>query len=263
MKINIPSELYTTFNSVTYFDESHKYYLNGCELISVTTILHQYLNQFNEEYWAGVKGVEFNLSSKLIKRAWKFINEKGTFKGSIIHDYSENLFLNKVFKYPQIEILRRFGFDPILKEYNITKQHVDNFHTDVQGKLIPIRTEFVIYDEESLIGGMLDMLFYNIKAGEFQIWDWKTNKELTLEGKHDKLTGCLYMLDECDLEIYSLQLSMYKLIIEKNTGLKLGDSYLVWFSHNNSSYKIIKTKNRSYYANQILNERISNIKKTT
>jgi len=52
---------------------------------------------------------------------------------------------------------------------------------------------------------------------------------------------------------------MYKYIIEKNTGIKLGKSYIVWFSHNNDSYKIIETKDRSYYINMLVEKRIKEI----
>lgn len=259
MKIPIPSELFTSFNDVTFFDEPHKYYVGGKELISVTTLIHKYHPEFNEEFWSDYKANEYNLTPEIILRAWNFINKKGTIKGSAIHDYAENIFQNKVFKYPKELILNEFGFDPVWEEYQITKKHVDKFYNDVQGKLIPIRTEFVVYDKESLIGGMLDILFYNIKAKEFQIWDWKTNKKFSKENKESHLTGKLFMIEECDLEIYSLQLEMYKQIIEKNTGIKLGKSYIVWFSHKNPSYEIIETKNRQYYVSQIINDRIAEL----
>ena len=42
------------------------------------------------------------------------------------------------------------------------------------------------------------------------------------------------------MNTYSLQLSLYKYIIEKNTNLKLGDSYIVWFNEKNETYKPIK-----------------------
>jgi hypothetical protein len=67
------------------------------------------------------------------------------------------------------------------------------------------------------------------------------------------------MIEDCDLEIYSLQLELYKYIIEKNTGIKLGDSYVVWFSHNNPTYEVIKTKNRRYDIETIVNLRIQDI----
>ena len=48
------------------------------------------------------------------------------------------------------------------------------------------------------------------------------------------------MLDVCELNTYSLQLSFYKLIVERNTELELGDNYIVWFNENNETYKIMK-----------------------
>jgi hypothetical protein len=257
-EIIIPPELFTTFNDVTFFDEPHKYFVDGKELISVTTIIHKYQEEFNEEYWSNYKSEQFSIDQKEILRAWEFINKKGTIKGSIIHDYAENLFQNKKYEYPKQLILNEFGFDPIEREYNITKKHVDNFYNDSHGKLIPIRTEFVIYDKESLIGGMLDILFYNIKAKEFQIWDNKTNKKLTLKTER-RLKNELFVLDDSDLTIYSLQLGLYKYILEKNTGIKLGKSYLVWFSHNNENYEIIEAKDYSYYVNIIVNNRINEL----
>ena len=255
----IPAKLFTTFNDVTFFDVPHEYFLDGKKLISVTTLIHKYQEEFQEEFWAEIKGCQHDLTPNQVKRAWRFINKKGTIKGSAIHDYAENLFENKEFEYPLQTIMNEFGFDPISGEYNTTKKHVDKFYSDVRGKLIPIRTEFVVYDRESLIGGMLDMLFYNVKAGEFQIWDWKTNKKFDKEEKSRHLLNELCMIEDCDLEIYSLQLELYKYIIEKNCGIKLGDSYVVWFSHNNPTYEVIKTKNRRYDIEVIVNQRIQEI----
>jgi hypothetical protein len=258
-KLIIPNELFTSFNDITFYDEPHKYFLGDKELISVTTLIHQYQEEFNEDYWSNYKSEQFHVTQKEILRAWKFINEKGTIKGSAIHDYAENLFQNKKFEYPKQLILDNFGFDPVLNEYEITKKHVDKFYNDVHGKLIPIRTEFIVYDKESLIAGMLDMLFYNIKSKEFQIWDWKSNKDFTFEMKSRHLLNDLFMLEDCDLELYSLQLELYKRIIERNIPIKLGKSYIVWFSHNNPTYQIIDTKDRSYYIDVIINNRIAKL----
>lgn len=259
MNIDIPDKLFTSFNDVTYYDEPHKYYVGNKQLISVTTIIHRYQEEFNEDYWSKIKAEEYGITQKEVIRAWKFINKKGTMKGSAIHDYAENLFLNKVFPYPKELILDEFGFDPVLEEYEITKKHVNKFHNDVKGRLIPIRTEMIVYDPESLIGGMLDILFYNVKTEEFQIWDWKTNKKFDKEMKSRHFQDKLYMLEDSDLEIYSIQLAMYKLIIEKIIGIKLGKSYVVWFSHNNDNYEIIECKNREYYAKIIMADRIAEL----
>jgi len=255
IQIPIPHQIFTSFNDVTFYDEPHKYYVDGKELISVTTIIHRYQEDFNEDYWSNYKADQFRLKQYEILRAWKFINKKGTIKGSAIHDYTENLFLNKKFEYPKQIILNEFGFDPVFREYEMTKKHVNNFYNDVHGKLIPIKTELVVFDREALIAGMLDMLFWNVRMKEFQIWDWKTNKDFTFEMKSRHLLNDLYILEDCDLEIYSLQLELYKQIIEKYVPIKLGKSYIVWFSHNNENYKIIETKNREFYVKKIIENR--------
>jgi len=252
---SVPNELFTAFNDITFYDEPHKYFIGGKELISVTTLIGKYHEPFDEDYWSGYKATEHNLTPEEVLRAWKFINRKGTIKGSAIHDYAENLFQNKKFEYPQQMILNEFGFDPVWNEYEITKKHVDKFYNEVQGKLIPIRTEMVVYDKETLIGGMLDILFYNVKMKEFQIWDWKTNKKFDRENKERYLLGNLCTIEDSDLEVYSLQLEMYKQIIEKNVPIKLGQSYIVWFSHRNESYEIIKTTDRKFHVGVILDER--------
>ena len=55
---------------------------------------------------------------------------------------------------------------------------------------------------------------------------------------------------------------MYKQNIEKVTRLKIGKTYIVWFSHNNILYEIIETKNRQFYIQQIITDRIAELNAT-
>jgi hypothetical protein len=41
--------------------------------------------------------------------------------------------------------------------------------------------------------------------------------------------------------------------------MKLGKSYIVWFSHNNPTYEIIETKNRKYDVGVIVANRIQEL----
>jgi hypothetical protein len=89
----------------------------------------------------------------------------------------------------------------------------------------------------------------------FEIWDWKTNKYFTFNSERgDNFLGKLSLLELCDLEIYSLQLSAYKYIIEKYCNIKLGQSHLVWLSHLNESYEVIKTIDREYYVKEMFED---------
>ena len=247
---DVPTKLFTAFNKVTYFDDPHKYFIGKKQLISVTTLIHKFQEEFDEEFWSAKKSQDLNVPQKDVKHGWRYINKVGITRGSVVHDYAENLFQNKIFPYPKQRVEKIFGCDPIMNSYLKSKAHVDKFYRFSIGRLIPIITEYVVCDEEHGIGGMVDLLFYNIKAKEFQIWDWKTNKDFDFDGKEKNkpmLLGPLSFLKECDLEIYSLQLSFYKYIIEKNTGIKLGQSYIVWLSHLQKKFTPIPTLNRDIY----------------
>jgi hypothetical protein len=271
---DVPAKLFTAFNDVTYFDEPHKYFIGKKELISVTTLIHKFQEEFDENFWSKKKGDQYNIQPHEIRHAWRYINKIGTEKGSIIHDYAENIFNNKKFPYKKDRIEKIFGYDPVWDMYLKTKNHVDTFYKYSQGRLVPIKTELVVCDKEYGIAGMVDLLFWNVKAQEFQIWDWKTNKDF--EGWHPKgdvdekgneytentytndvegrsnLLGPLGFLKDNDMEVYSIQLATYKHIIERNTGIKLGSSYLIWVSHLKDRFYTIKTLDRDLYVKKMI-----------
>lgn len=238
------------FNNITYHDEPHKYYIDGEQMISTTTLIHKYQEEFNTDEIAPRSGkkwamkyegsTEFN--KEFVQETWKWLNLHAVTEGSILHDYIENKFNNKVFPFPIDKVVKEFGYNAIEETYPTLQSYADQFHSDVTGKLIPIRTELVIGDKEIGLCGMVDMLFWNEKAQEYQIWDWKTNTKLKDRNDFGKtFTGILSDHDDCEMETYSLQLSTYRYLIEKNTNIKLGNSYIVWFNENNPSYKIYET----------------------
>jgi hypothetical protein len=90
---------------------------------------------------------------------------------------------------------------------------------------------------------MLDMLAYNTQTETFEIYDFKTNKRFSLESEYKKnFLPPVEHLDECEFNSYSLQLSLYKIFIEKYTDIKIGDIKVIWFSVNNEDYKILPLK---------------------
>jgi hypothetical protein len=255
---SLPISLFNKFNNVKFHDDVHKYFVGDKQLISVTTLIHKYQQEFNHQYWSEYKADEYHLDQKEIERAWDFLNKKATLKGSIAHNYAENLWNNKFFPYPKELVLKTFGYDPIYEEFIKTKKLIDTFFRMSYGTLIPIKTEYVICDVEYGIGGMIDLLVYNTKQKEFQLWDYKTNKKLNTENKMgETLKGSLFTLQDCEMEIYSLQLGLYKKIIEKNTGIKIGRCYLVWISHNNDEPIYHEIMDRSKYVDIMVNEYVA------
>lgn len=240
--MNIPIELFSRFNSIKFEDSSHSYYLDKSKLTSVTTLIHKYTSHFNEEHWLPIKASEYNILETQLKYAWTFLNDHSTFKGSALHNFIENYYFNKLYEYPSKDIINHFGYDPIINQFNIVQKQFYDFYKISFGKLIPIKPEYIVYDEEYGVSGMVDMLFLNKKKNCLQIYDWKTNKALKSSNKFQKMSGMFSDLDDCELNTYSVQLNTYKYIIEKNTGVKIDGLYIVWFFEGNDSYHIIEIK---------------------
>jgi len=264
--IPIPMELFTNFNGIKFHDDIHKYYVNGKNLISVTTILHKYKEEFDSEYWSMMKTTELGMTQDEVKAYWKALNLKSQIKGSAVHNYIEFLFNNKIYKYDDTQTINKLGLQNHLilesrgvgrieDEFKIVKKYVDNFYSDVFEKLIPIKTEFIVFDSEWQLAGMMDILFWNVKKKCFQIWDWKTNKKINKVSKFgNKLKSHVSHLDDCEFELYSLQLSTYKSIIERNTSIIIDGCYIVWLNEINENYIIMQCNDYTTEINIIMSK---------
>lgn len=279
--IPIPLDINYKFNGIKFHDDIHKYYLGDKNLISVTTMLHKYVEPFDEEFWSEKKALDYDMDQRDIVDMWRAWNLKSTVKGSAIHNYAELKYNNKVFKFTQADIdlkitgryadilkmypiiykekidlgiIEKMEGYTILEEYNTVKQYVDKFYLDSYNILIPVKTEFVVYDEEWSLAGMMDIVFWNVKMQCFQIWDWKTNKEFQKEqGKFNKkLKFPLSKFYDTHFNLYSLQLSAYKSIIMRNTSIKIEGMYVVWFNEVNPTYEVIKLNDYSEYIPRLI-----------
>jgi hypothetical protein len=182
-----------------------------------------------------------------IKKIWKYKNNHATYEGSTLHDYIENYLNNKIKPEPKISP-EGIVFEEIKDTYEVMKQQFHNFYNDTvaKGKLIPVKSELVVGDEDYMLCGMVDQIFWNVKFNCLQIWDWKTNTTLRMKNDFgNKMKHCLSMLDDCEFNTYSLQLNIYKRIIEKKTNLKFGSSHLVWYNEENPNYTIINCSDYS------------------
>jgi len=238
--MNIPLSLFDSFNDVIYHDEPHHYYLGDKKLVSATTLLSNYHDKFDGEYWSEVKGKEWGITKEQVLRGWDFLSDFSQYKGSYSHNYAENLMNRKVFPYNKRDVVDFFGYDAIREEYELTVNQINNFYKDSLNKLVPLITEKVIYDPSIGLSGMIDLLAYNKKSGKIEIWDWKTSKIISKANKYRKMFSPIDHLDDCEFVHYSLQLNIYKYIINKVTGIDIGNCYLIWVNHANPNYEIIK-----------------------
>lgn len=236
---------YTThlqvFEKVKFITEDHSYLINNSKAVSVTSILKKLVKAFDSDYWALVKSKDMGITPEELKSKWEFSAKLSQIKGTVTHSILESKLAGTEFIYPEELILNHFGYDPVQDLVQNMLPLIDKFTKDIDGKMVAIASELVVGDFDYMVGGTIDQIFYNHKSGKLEIWDWKTNKQIKTNSRYFHLPPIDHIADT-ELDHYSLQLSFYRLILEKNTNLEFGDNYIVWFNENNSDYQIFRTK---------------------
>ena len=237
------------FDRITFYDSDHSYKIDGepSAKLSVTGLVNTVKEPFNEEKWAAIKAKELGISPEEMKLVWKKNNQMATLQGSTLHNYIDNFYQNKVKPYDRVSaesILGQTLHEMMHKNLKVLVKQFNNFYNATKDEILPIKNEFVVGDIQSTkICGMLDMLSYNTTTNEFEIYDFKTNKRFSETSEFEKkLLFPVEHLDECEFNIYSLQLSLYRTFIQKYTDIEINKLKIVWFSINNDDYRIIELK---------------------
>lgn len=237
-----------------FFDEGpHKYTDTlGNEYRSVTTLVGDYYNHFNADYWAHKKAREQGKSEKQIRAEWDRIKDEACERGTSTHNGIENA-IKSVSKFKEaIKYLEEVKSgrcitiadipDLIPRPLNVEEFKIatNNKYPEIY-RVFDFYTErgYVIYSEigafliDYLISGTIDIFCY--RPTDFVILDWKTNRDgLKFEAgyyKKDKSTipnqltnewikkkqsmlPPLNHLDDCNGMHYTMQLSLYAIMAE-------------------------------------------------
>ena len=118
-------------------------------------------------------------------------------------------------------------FPDMEEDFNFRKQRCIELFNKMKKVYTPVANEFIVYDQPNGICGTIDALMYNTKKNCFSIIDWKTSKKFDTGNQWSE-----YMKEpfshviNCNTAHYSLQLSLYKYILEKYTSIKIGELVL-------------------------------------
>jgi hypothetical protein len=230
------------FKNISFDPNEHAYHINGKKCVSVTELIGHYKKPFDADKWSKIKAREVGVDQLEILERWDRKREIADVKGKVSHKYMESLLEGTTFCYPKNEIEGTFsGEDPIRDRFEKISKQMFRFVCDIRGKMEPIVSEQIVGDESLLLCGTIDQIFFNNKHDELQIWDWKTNSKIDEDSRYPLLPP-IESLTNCHLNVYSLQTSLYKMILEKTTALRFGKSHLVWFNENNDAYRIFKCR---------------------
>lgn len=236
------------------FDETtHTYYVDGSSegIISVTTLIHNHFPKFDSDRILKImknkKQKYPNMTDEQIKKMWsdngKIASENGTKLHKMIENYYNGIINNK-----DDEKIQEFQY--FLKFNETLKNRKDN--------LIPYRTEWSVFDGSIDLAGQIDMLYKKLD-GTYALYDWKRIKELKKDNTFEKGLGRLSTLDNCNYIHYSIQLNIYKKILETRYNFKVSEMYLVVLHPENESYILEKVNDMSRCVDIIFEDRLKEI----
>jgi len=89
-----------------------------------------------------------------------------------------------------------------------------------------IQPEVRVYSKEIGLAGSIDLLIYDKRTKQYHIRDWKTNKKIEMKSYGNKVGTHSATSDimDCNYYHYSLQLSLYRFILENYYGLKIAST---------------------------------------
>lgn len=199
----------------------HKYTYDGIPFISVTQFISRFHKEFDKDFWSKKKAEEAGIDQEEILKEWQSLNDRANFIGTSLHNYIENYF-NRIFQ----DIPNDLDVVDRINKFNKI------FATHLY-KLTPVKFEQRIFSKKWKIAGMIDSIF--IYKDKLILLDWKSNKLFTTYNSYnEKLLEPFSEFDKCHLTEYSIQLSLYSLIL-KEIGLDVKVSYLVHIGPNSDA----------------------------
>ena len=215
------------------FDEGpHIYTIDGdSNYMSVTRWNHSHFEPFDAEKiicgmmaspkWPRSK--YFGQTKEEIKNLWNKNGREASNAGTKLH-YDIECFYN----------------GQIPKNKSIEYEYFLKFHRIHGSRLVPYRTEWMIWDKELKFAGSIDMVFEE-ENGMLQIYDWKRCKQIKKTNRwRSATTECIAHLPDTNYWHYSLQLNTYKALLEKNYGKKISKMYLICLHPTNETNSFMR-----------------------
>ena len=209
-----PSGLKLVFNEAdhTYIDEV------GRDYTSVTTLIHSAFPKFDGEKIAAAKSAKTGVPATQYLAEWEANRNKAANDGTRAHENCEYQFLEQYDRmHKPVDGLERARFSAGWNEVDKLKSSLTN-----------IQPETIVFSPRFRIAGSIDVLGYS--PDSYLIGDWKFVKELKRQGFKGE-RGIIYptrSLQHCNLMHYSLQLSIYELLLKIEGYIPLDANFDRW-----------------------------------
>jgi ATP-dependent exoDNAse (exonuclease V) beta subunit len=219
---------------ITFYEPTHTYTIDGSSkgIVSGTGFLHQFFPHFDAKAtiqkmmrspkWPA--SPYYGKTADEIEALWSSKGKDASTRGTAMHLAIEQ-FMNG-----QTEII-----EPAVKETPEWKYFM-NFWAEFGADLEPYRAEWSVFSEKHMLCGQIDMVFKRKSDGAFLIYDWKRSREIKTSNQWATGLYPLDHLDDCNYWHYTLQLNLYRWILETLYGLKIAELYLIICHPENKNY---------------------------
>jgi ATP-dependent DNA helicase PIF1 len=233
---------------ITFHPPSHTYFVDNSskDMISATTLINSFFEAFNadEAIENIMRSDKYNdpdykyyqKSPEDIRVMWNSRRDLGTDLHASIEAF-----------------LNQESVSHTSKEY----AHFLSFHETCGQEAY--RTEWKIFSEIHKISGAIDAVYIN-NDGTFTLYDWKRSPVSSDNFKFAK--SPLNHLYDNKYVKYSLQLNLYREILERYYDIKIRDMFIIELLEENPSYKKIPVNRMEKEMDDILGYRLNVLNKT-
>ena len=227
---------------ISFEEETHTYTIDGSRegWTSCTGFIHTYFAPFDPDAviakmmasrkWPDSK--YFGMTAEAIKKQWSDSGAEASGAGTRMHLDIEH--------YNNAEPVGNLAGDEYepnpSSEWNYFLAYERN-HRLKRG-FVPYRTEWLVFKEDIKLAGSIDMVYMK-PDGTLAIYDWKRAKEMKYENSYQSGLSPLEHLPDTNYWHYSLQLNIYRRILEELYGVTVSELALVVLHPNNPSYQVI------------------------
>lgn len=225
------------------FDEAtHTYSIDGSRdgWISTTQFIHGFFEAFDPDAvitkmmasrnWS--KSKYFGMTAEAIKKQWSDSGKEASEAGTRMHLDIEH--------YNNAEPVGNLAGDQWEAnpgpewDYFIAYERKHRLKYGFE----PFRTEWLVFKEDIKLAGSIDMV-YKKPDGSLAIYDWKRAKDMRYENSFQSGKPPLDHLPDTNYWHYSLQLNIYRCILEELYDARVSEMALVVLHPNNSSFRVI------------------------
>lgn len=246
------------YDNETEINQTEFIYDSG--FTSVTTWVHSHFHSFdadkiidkmmNSRNW--FKSKYYGMTREEIKQEWERNRDEAAKAGTNMH-YDIECFYNEISTINDSIEYQYF------QEFEKDRTKEGGFGENIE----PYRTEWMVYDEDLRLSGSIDMIFRRKDNHEIlEIYDWKRCREIKKQNPWQSAeTECINHLPDSNFWHYSLQLNIYKAILERKYGKKVDGLYLVCLHPNNKnkSYQRIKVPILKDEINDLIEYRVKQV----